>query len=418
MSLGTRDIVNRQLEEQINGFEKDLESSNEKASIRRKCLMTIAEKVCDSQYGNMQLGGKNNLLKQSDYEIRDFIIKNVLEQKIKFTQNIRDLQKIYIESQREKEELGRRVLELEEELANARNVYQVNTTTSSFPPLQQNDANETSAIEPPPIENTENLKKEDMLISGSDVYNIDKEFGKINIYHLEVINAIGTFGYSETNDIVSECLKHMDVKETYIRQTIAELVDFNMLSLDKISTPIRKTLSLYGLTKLGEAIYKKEHDKKPVKCEKVKLVEMHASINHAYCIKDTAKVLADLGYRNICYDGPSNTIDVADGRRYVPDIIADFDDNTKTYWEVELGHHKDGDFFDKLDKATKVTNIVYVIVNDAQTWEKVKKQVVGYKLKLNKEGRKIKLTVYLGTMTQLSKKSVFFQNPDCKFIMG
>lgn len=433
MSLAKQDVVLQQLEEQLKDYKTDYDKSQKQSSERRKCLMTIAEKVCDSKYGNMQLGGRNDMIKQTDFEIRDFIIRNVLDQKMRYTQSIIDLQKLYINEQREKEELANQVLKLREELVQAQNAYQNAIQANQTSNLGQMAAaagvgavggamvgamNSHQNAKPEVDTKMPGKKDSNILINGSEVYDITKEYNKVNVYQLAILNAIGTFGYSETNDIVSECMKHVEAKETFIRQNINELVDFKMLTLDKISTPIRKTLSLYGLSDLGKAIYKKEYDKTPVKCEKVRLVEMHASINHAYCIKDTCKILGDLGYTNISMDAIANTIDVASSRRYVPDIIANFDSKTKTYWEVELGHHKDGDFFDKLDKATKVTDVIYIVVNDMQTWEKVKKQVVGYKLKLNQENRKVKLTVYLGTMTQLSKKSAFFQNPDCKFSMG
>ena len=108
------------------------------------------------------------------------------------------------------------------------------------------------------------------------------------------------------------------------------------------------------------------------------LKRQHSTLQHAYCIKDTATILEQLGYTNLSIDSSKNSIPVAGGRRYVPDIVADFSPTEKTYWEVELGHHKDGDFYEKISKAAKVSSVLYIIANDRDSYDKLKRQVGRY----------------------------------------
>ena len=101
----------------------------------------------------------------------------------------------------------------------------------------------------------------------------------------------------------------------------------------------------------------------------------------------------------------------------MPDIIANFDANKKTYWEVELAHHKDGDFFEKLQKAAKVTDTIYIIAPDKPTFDKLKNQVGRYRADLIKKGLKTQLTIFIGTMNHLKKREIF-SNAECRVKIG
>ncbi len=426
MSLNTNEVIIRQLEEQLADYENDLGKMTSQAKKLRDCMQTIAEKVCDSDYGKSQLSGKNLMTSLEDIALRDFIIQNVLKQRINFTKSIRDLQKIFLQEQREKDEIAQQLLNMQKERDEYKLAYEnivkakenmVNNTIN-VPNITPNIPSDSNTKVEKKVEKSD-VGKSNLIYYENMPYDINEVYNKTDVYQLKMLQIIGQTGYSETNDIVEECTKQNELgSHTVIRDNLKLMVENKLLETETISTPIRRKLTLYSMTPIGVEIYRKEYRKKPLKDEKTRIKEMHATLQHGYCIKDTAKILGDLGYSNVCMDSTKNAIEVANNRRYVPDIVANFDAKTKTYWEVELGHHKDGDFYEKLEKAAKVTSTVYVVVNDMQSWDKLKKQITGFKLKLKQEHRTIKLTVVLGTMTQLSKKDIFFNNPENKFILG
>lgn len=431
MSLNSQQVVTRHLEEQLADFSEALDNSRSQTKKLRGYMTAIAEKVCDSEYGENQLSGKNQMSALDDIELRDFIIKNVLKQRINFTKNIRDLQKLCLQEQREKDEIAKQLIDAKKErdeyklayenLVKAKeendrlNIMNGNVASNTIVATginNQNNKNQSAQVKT-------NDSNSSIVYYNNTPYDINEVYNNVDMQQMKILEIMGENGFSETNDIVDKCAQLQELgSHTVIRDTMKTMTTNMLLETETISTPIRKKLTLYSMTPVGAAIYKKEFGRKPVKDEKTKIKEMHATLQHGYCIKDTAKILGDLGYSNVSMNSSENSIEVANNRRYVPDIVANFDAKTKTYWEVELGHHHDGDFFEKMEKAAKVTSTVYVVVNDVQTWEKVKKQITGFKLKLKQERRTIKLTIYLGTMTQLSKKNVFFDNPDNKFILG
>lgn len=419
MSLTTNEVVVRQLEDQLENCEKEKKQVIAQLKKQRKCMQALAEKICDSEYGESQLNGKNMVSTLDDMELRDFIIKNVLRQRINFTKAIRDLQKIYLQEKEEKNKIAMQLLNEQKEKEEYKKAYETlvkeaseNSSGISLPLTPK------SSIIPTISESVESADK-NMVYYDKLPYDISEIYNALDVYQLSILKIIGESGYNETNDIIDTCATHTELgSNTLIRDNLKLMVANKILETESISTPIRRKLILYSITSIGAAIYKKEYGKLPIKDEKTRIKEMHATLQHGYCIKDTVKILEDLGYTEISMDSTKNAIEVANNRRYVPDIIANFDAKTKTYWEVELGHHKDGDFYEKLEKAAKVTSLVYIVVNDAQSWEKVKKQITGFRLKLKQEHRSMKLTVLLGTMMQLSKKDIFFNNPENKFVLG
>ena len=151
------------------------------------------------------------------------------------------------------------------------------------------------------LENLENI----LTIDGK-VWDIPNELQKLNIYQEEMIKVMGESGYSETRQIYDEVMKRMDVQETTLKNQMAGLVENIIVESELVSTFLRRNLNLYGLTGLGEEIYRHLTYKNPVKSEKNKLKTQHSSLKHAYSIKDTATILQELGYTNISIDSSSN----------------------------------------------------------------------------------------------------------------
>lgn len=413
--MSSEDIFEMQILNQAKKIENEYKKEKERTQKLRKNFEIIAKKICNFKYAQKQLGGKNQILSMKDNELRDFIIDNVLEQKVAFMRSLEEVQTLYFQEIKEKKQLAKRVLELEKEL----------NAEASGNPLKAIDnhknVNTDSGLKGPvpnlrtsshTLENLENI----LTIDGK-VWDIPNELQKLNIYQEEMIKVMGESGYSETRQIYDEVMKRIDVQETTLKNQMAGLVENVIVESELVSTFLRRNLNLYGLTGLGEEIYRHLTHKNPIKSEKNKLKTQHSSLKHAYSIRDTATILQDLGYTNISIDSSLNQIQVSGGNRYVPDIIANFDANKKTYWEVELAHHKDGDFFEKLQKAAKVTDTIYIIAPDKPTFDKLKNQVGRYRADLIKKGLKTQLTIFIGTMNHLKKREIF-SNAECRVKIG
>ena len=86
--MNNKQVVEQHMSEQIREYNEALSASQSKIKTLKGCLNTIAEKVCDGEYGDNQLGGKNKIMALSDYELRDFIINNYNKQRNDFTNSM------------------------------------------------------------------------------------------------------------------------------------------------------------------------------------------------------------------------------------------------------------------------------------------------------------------------------------------
>lgn len=398
-----------QYEAQIKRIEKEYNETKSKYKSSRKNLETIAEKTCNFKYAVRQLGGPNQIFSMSDGELRDFIISNIIEQKQDFMRNIRELQSLYLEAKNENQELAQKVLELQDAIQSKENQGTL-FKASTPPPPTFNDKEDN---EP----KTNKMEIDDKMVIGGEVFDITKIVQRLTTYQEEIVKVMGEMGYSESVQIFGEVMKRIDIQETTLKNEMKNLTEKLVVESESISTFLRRNLSLYKLTKLGEAVYIKLTTTAPVKADRDKLETQHSTLEHAYLIKDTASILETLGYTSVTFDSKDNQIQVAGGNRYVPDISADFSPTVKTYWECELGHHKDSDFFDKLQKAAKVTDTLYVITPRKEISDKMKKQIGRYKASVVTKQMKTQLLVFVGTISQLKTRQLF-SNKDCQIKIG
>lgn len=402
-----------QLSSQVEKIETEYKKASSLAKKRKNIINYIAEKICDFNYATSQLGGPNRIFAMSDIELRDFIVENFYSQKKEMAKLVQDLQKLYQEEKNQKEEFGKQVLELQKEVEQLKlqNNNPLNGIHRDYK-VEKTDKNyqtqESEFVE---------VEQKEVLIDGNQVFDIRQEMNKIDLYQEELIKVIGEYGYSEAKQIYAKTMEHTNTSETTLKTKLPDLEKLNMLEKEDVSTFLRKRLALYGLTPLGQQVYKELTGKNPVIAEKDVLKRQHATLQHAYCIKDTATILEGLGYTDISIDSSKNQIQVAGGSRYVPDITAMFSNTEKTFWEVELAHHKDNDFFEKINKAAKVTNTLYIIADTKESFDKLKRQVGRYQAYLMKNDINIKLTIFLGTMNQLKQRNIF-TNPECRIKIG
>lgn len=431
--MNTEDVIIKQLEEQIKDYAQDLNKHKEQSSKRRHILTVIAEKCCDLNYGRNQLGGKNEMLSKTDEQLRDFIISNILNQKKSLVEMINDLQEKYIKSINERDALAQKytLLKQENEKLKTQNLELKNNQalfTPSTPLEVENNFNILAENDNETIENDikdigisfsseKKTENNDIIYLKGEPIDVKYTMQQINVLQEQIIKNVGETGLSEFSEIVDLTVKNNSEgpgSQTLVRNSLNDLIEKKIFNKETIGTPIKTKLSLVKLNELGSCIYRKLTGKNPVTSEMTQMLHNHASLKHGYCIKQTAEILKEQGYFNVTYDSNKNTFQLSDNRRYVPDITGFLDEKTKTFWEVELAHHKDIDFFEKIDKATKVTTTLYFITPDKEAKEKLRKQIHKYQQKCLVEERKTNLIIYLGTMIELKNKRIFANTSDCK----
>lgn len=471
-SFSTNDVILNQLHAQVAELNKALKQEQGKRKKLRECLTSIAEKVCDIEYSNGQLGGKNEMATMSDIQLRDFIIKNALHQRVQFARQMTEVQNLYMQEYTEKSNISQQLIQLQREhnalvmefdkfkqkaVLNQSGInntqtdmdssfdsvssgpeipdYSSNEDTSNFMQsfdmpqtnmqmnAQQSNFNMQQSAMPsfdsqPSMQNTGNQPvSNDIVYVDNQPYDMQQIRSQLDTYRMELIKIIGKSGLNEQPAIVNACVQTGQLgADTLIRSNLKQLVDSHVLIQTDLSIPTRGKITLYNLSEAGTKIYSELTKQVAPKDEMTRIKEMHATLQHGYCIKTTAGILANLGYQNICIDSAKNSVTIADGRRYVPDITA-MSNNTKTYWELELGHHHDADMAEKLEKAAKVTKTVYIVVDNNETKQKLIQQVNFFRMQLLKKNMTVDLIIYLGTMTEL-KNRTYLTNEQNKWVMA
>lgn len=413
----TREVEKDQLMAQIAKIEEEYRNEKRRSDNLRKGMMKIAEKCCDNDFAQTQLGGKNKIFALSDNELRDFVINNVAEQKQGYFVLINDLYKKLQELEKEKGQLAQKNIELQQVVAmnenNISDLYNLPTQVDKFDTNFKNDSiieNETNNI-------GSSTSSSNLIVMNGEAFSVQETLKSIDIYQEQLIDIIGTYGYSETKDIFSKAKADLDISETTLKNKWKDLQEKKLVEFESATTAVSKNRRVYALSELGKAIYEEQNGKKPVISQKDKLRQQHASISHAYCIKDTASILEALGYTSVTYDSSKNSYELPAGKRYVPDIVAKFktgNGTIDTFWEVELAHHTDNDFFEKLLKSAQISKNVNIIASDAEAKKRLVEQVNKYYKYLIQNNIRINQTVYIGTIVQL-KERVIFKDSDCKF---
>lgn len=398
------DMNEMQKEAQLQKIEEEYNKAKSESKKRRDIINYIAEKICNDRYAQNQLGGPNKIFAMSDIELRDFVVENFYEQKGEMALLVKDIQQLYQGAKNQVKELSMKILQLQKDLEQAKKSQQVNPFQATITTKEENK----QEIE---------VEGQDVLVHGTQVIDVKEQLNKLDLYQEELIKVMGEYGLSEAKMIYEKTKERTNTSDTTLKAKFSDIEKKGFLEREEVSTFLRKKLALYSLSELGKIVYKKLTGQNPVVAEKDVLKRQHSTLQHAYCIKDTATILEQLGYTNISIDSSKNSIQVAGGRRYVPDIVADFSPTEKTYWEVELGHHKDGDFYEKISKAAKVSSVLYIIANDRDSYDKLKRQVGRYAAHVLKTDQNIKITIFLGTMNQLKQRNIF-TNPECKIEIG
>lgn len=530
--MNNKQVVEQHMSEQLREYNEALSASQSKIKTLKSCLNTIAEKVCDGEYGDNQLGGKNKIMALSDYELRDFIINNYNKQRNNFTNSMIKMQQLCAQERADKTKYANNMLKLEEEnqslKAQVNNLeYELQIAKSQLSSMQVNlasqqllqpDYSETSYDndfdEEPDISFKQNNSKKNnnqnnnhsnnnknrntseqtaviqqnqsnrqnqqqnkqnnqgnrhtqqiqqnkpqkqqsnsqalaqkvaqkaiaknsksqqngqnnnqggnVVFQDGQPFDIEKVLQRTDMLQREIIRIMGETGLNETKEIQAECLTQGKFTNTNkFREVLKLCKDNNLITETKNPVALRNQLVLNSLSDLGKVVYKRLFKKQPVVDEMTNIIRMHDNLIHGYNIKDTVTTLEGLGYLNVCMDAQKNAVKLPGGSTYIPDVVAEVVNandkkRMKTYWEIELGNHHNNDFFDKLEKAAKVTKEVTIIVDKVDTKEHVAKQINDFGMNIKKQNKQITLVVYLGTLKEL-KDTQLFNNETNKFKIG
>lgn len=376
-SLEDKNQIIEDLKNQITQFlvNKDLN--------QKEILDIIFEKKNKEVENNLKKEENNLINKKTDYNKEILNQINQAKEKQENNNNI----------QEEKEELPVKIIEVKDEdiidKKNLKNTIKIDNRNSKGEPKKE---------------------KETVI---SHLVDLKKIMDNLMEIHWDVIESIAIKGFSEKKDItLSLSDKYSDLEKNSLEQKVeAALNQMKMsgiLTKEKVNT--WRVFFVYSLSELGKRIIAesgKFEGQELVECERDALVRQHSSINHGYGIKDCATILSELGYTDITYTNEENSIDLPNGDRYVPDIIAK---NPKTgekeFFEYELVHHRQSDFDRKCTKMRKVTNNLKFIVPDVRRRGKIMTQVDTWRLERAQSGDKLKnVNIYVTTIRNLQKNA-------------
>lgn len=418
--MGRRDDVYiSQLQAQLREFQEGYKKEKASSDRRYKCLSAVAEKICSATYGKQQLGGKNKILSLSDLELRDFIIADFTQQKAEYLNAISDFQKMYIEKANEVEDISKKLLETENKLKDLKIAIKIANEKAAQAQSQKTEEVEQPIIDMGAIEKTqEEIQGKNIIFIKGHSVDLDNLSKQLSEPQKLVLLSIGKEGFSQSKDICDYLNEKAQINTTNAKKILSsmyedELESSPLVRREDANTPVTPNRQMYILTKAGKKVYQILYQKNPVITEPERLQREHKTLKHGLCIKDSAQLLINMGFHDVCYFDSQNTFDVGGGQRYVPDITAKTDRDEMLFFEVELAHHNDADFSNKLEKAMRVTSKLYFITYDAKARDKIKKQIdryIGNKVierKQKKEKSTDTVYFYILTMKELQQKKLF-----------
>ena len=227
----------------------------------------------------------------------------------------------------------------------------------------------------------------------NEAYMINLASVKDNMedYSWLIMDAIGTYGLSQYPIIEEKTLELWETSEykkefiqkgrgdqftkARVRMTIQNLVMLGLLQKEQINTPLQPIAHIFSLTAMGSQLYKEKYGKAAILSESDKLIADHDNLEHGYGIMSMAEMFKASGlYTTVTYSCKENRMTLEGNIIYEPDIITK-DGKHTNYYEYERGLHKQADFNVKLNKMSKVTNTLNIIVPNKSIVSRVQTQV-------------------------------------------
>lgn len=413
-----------------------------------KKLKGLTESLCKSivsnQYNMSQLGG-NSILQDLDiYKLIDFTKLDYQKQKIETMNTLKKLneqikmQEIMIDSL--KKQLTQVMIQnnkdiMAEKVQDANiidNSELISPATPKMARIERNSMGDiksisnddkkymptspvSSAISPVidfaksklPNNTPANIKQEDIEnVPTLTIENMDAYISAMTDIMWDIMEAIGTQGFAKSNDILNWIDNKSPNKyaKSNVLNSLTTLKKMNILTAENVSTGYRR-FQIFKFSQKGEEMFRAYFKKEPVESEINKIIRDHDNVVHGYTIKDACELL--INYHNCVYatmDRQEVTIKLPNGETYIPDIIAEKENGEKMYIEVELGNTPQKDFNNKCSKMLQVTKNLYFVTDvDETIRKKLEGQVSMWILSMGGKEKIAGTTVYLTTMTQLSK---------------
>lgn len=205
-------------------------------------------------------------------------------------------------------------------------------------------------------------KKEEKKVI-AHVINLKDYEDKLNNVAWKIIEIIGSEGLSEYNDIEQRVLesKVSDITSK-IRYAMTSIESMCLLQKEQVSLPTKSKFFLFKLSITGSRLYHEKFGKDPVPSQ-IDIIEAeHDNLEHGYGIMEAANFLqTNPMYKSISTMNRANPLDVGNGLKYIPDIIAVTDKYTE-YFEYERGNTILTDMTAKCNKMLKFTRFLNFIV--------------------------------------------------------
>ena len=412
------------LETKYNAMKEMKEFYEKRYKKLEKTVENFCKSIISNDYNMNQLGGSNNSKNLNIDELLIFFKKDYDKQKENYLKKISSLrEKIEIQEQiidNYKRQLTQTMIENSKDLK-AKKIEDAKIIDNS-----EIIQPKVVKIEKDPLGKIKNIKEGDGKNSypivdfknKSDISEERKETPILTIENMQtyvsamteimwdILEAIGTQGFSESNDILNWMEKNKTkYGKTNILNSITTLRKMSILSAESISTGYRR-FQIFKLSQKGEDMFKIYFKKDPVESEINKIVKDHCTTVHGYTIKDACKLLiTNYKCTKAVMDRQAVSIKLPDGKTYIPDIVA-IKDGKQMYVEVELGTTPQPDFNNKCNKMLQVTNHLFFISDTDETIKKkIEGQISMWILSLGGKEKIAGNTIYMTTMTQLSKGS-------------
>ncbi|MGF9890875.1 hypothetical protein ABEX78_19675 [Priestia megaterium] len=276
--------------------------------------------------------------------------------------------------------------------------------------LQETKSSTKHPLSPDYVE-TEKEEVDDLFDDSIDAY-----LQNLSVQQEYLMTVIGKTGISRNSDL-KEYLKEDALGQQYyfvgkkynsnaLNRDIAELRDKSILSDEQVSYGGKGggTFNVYELSKTGKSCFKKVTNDNPVVPEKKRIVGHHASLEHGYLIKDSAKIFREMGYK-VYTDLEDVSIKIDPKHRKVFDFIVEDDEGKLMHIEVERGTHTQDGFSDAMDKIYEITKDFYFICPNEQVKNKnTKKKFFTWVTKTLGGIQNADVTLNMTTIEQLRKK--------------
>ena len=121
--------------------------------------------------------------------------------------------------------------------------------------------------------------------------NVDAYMAAMTQIMWDILSAIGTTGYSTSNDIINVINADGEkYTKSLVLNSIASLTKMNVLTSENISTGYRR-FKIFKLSVKGETMYKSHFNSEPVESEIDKIIRDHDNVLHGYSIRDARELM-------------------------------------------------------------------------------------------------------------------------------